>query len=320
MIGMIGMIIFTIELGIMQVLAVSPWVEATISEGVVDATCLTLLASPVIYLWVTKPFAESAKAAKQALAAELKSKTSQAEILEKTVQEMRLLFNQNEDLRSRLQRASQEVAESNELILHRIGADLHDGPAQLLSFALLKFNTISRVVERNGSAAETKELNSVRSALSDTLREIRNLSEGLAVPAIEHATMRETIALVVASHEQHTGTGVRLNITDLPDFASPASRIAIYRFLQEALSNAYRHAGGRNQVVTAAGVPCGDEVRLVLTVSDGGPGLTTAREPTKGLGLASMRSRIEALGGTLEISACGDGGGTSLTASLPHSI
>lgn len=316
MIGRIALIIFGLEFAIMIVLTQTALIEAPFEEILLDTCSLTLFSAPLIYLWVAKPFVESARTAERALASELSAKTGQAEMLERALADLRSLLTQNDELRARLQTASQQVAESNERILQRIGADLHDGPAQLLTFAMLKLNRLARAVEREGSSDERQEFASVRSAITDTLREIRNISMGLAAPEIEQATLEETIKLAVASHEQHTGTYVHLELYDLPSKALPATKICIYRFLQEALSNAYRHAGGQGQIVSASTVVSHGNERLLLTVSDGGPGLPLAAAQSKGLGLVGMRSRIEALGGTLDVRTNDAEGGTSLTAAL----
>lgn len=321
MICRIALIVFSLEFAIMLCLSGTQLIEASFIENVVDATSLTLLSAPLIYLWVAKPFIESAHEAERALASELAAKTGQAERLERALADLRLLLLQNDELRTRLQSASQQVAESNERILQRIGADLHDGPAQLLTFAMLKLNRLERAVERDGSTTESQDFISVRSAITDTLHEIRNISMGLSAPEIEKASLRETIKLAIASHEHHTGTYVQLDLEDLPSRALPATKICIYRFLQEALSNAYRHAGGQGQAVAARTFASDAGERLVVTVADAGPGFPSPLPAipslqNTGLGLLGMRSRIEALGGTLDVTSNKAEGGTTLTATL----
>jgi len=73
--------------------------------------------------------------------------------------------------------------------------------------------------------------------------------------------------------------------------------------VQEGLTNAFRHAGGNGQRVTAGGIHA-----LEVAVSDGGPGLPADCSSTGGVGLAGLRARIEGIGGTLGIcSAAGKG-------------
>jgi signal transduction histidine kinase len=215
---------------------------------------------------------------------------------------------QMEELRQRLQQSNSTVADINERILQRIGADLHDGPAQLLTYALLRLGSFSTLAGETAGEKAVRELQQMHSALSNALGEIRNTSAGLSLPGLETATLQETIALAVARHQEHTGTRVRVDTGTLPGDAPLALRTCIYRFVQEALSNAYRHAGARDQCVSAR-----LNGKLRVTVSDSGPGFVIDGKHASGLGLTGMRARIEALGGTLHIEADA-GSGARLTA------
>ena len=89
-------------------------------------------------------------------------------------------------------------------------------------------------------------------------------------------------------------------------------KVCAYRFVQEALSNSFKHSGGRDQSVTATG----NDATIVLKVSDHGPGLPngSARVHNDRLGLIGLRDRIETLGGQLAIQPSPSG--FSLTASF----
>jgi signal transduction histidine kinase len=210
---------------------------------------------------------------------------------------------QTEELRQRLQQSNAVVADINERILQRIGADLHDGPAQLLTYALLRLGSLTASVEAAAGEKGVREFQQMRSSLSNALGEIRNTSAGLSLPGLQSATLQETIALVVALHQEHTGTWVRVDADTLPNNAPLALKTCIYRFVQEALSNAYRHAGARDQCVSAR-----LNGKLCVTVSDNGPGFGIEGKQPSGLGLTGMRARIESLGGILRIESNGECG------------
>jgi signal transduction histidine kinase len=210
--------------------------------------------------------------------------------------ELEKFLNQNEELRQRLQQSNFRIAESNERILQRVGADLHDGPAQLISFALLRLNKLLPPGDRVSSENEGEEIRRMRSALNDALTEVRNISTGLSLPRLGQASLHDTIALAVALHEDQTGSKVDLHTRKLPDVVPDSCKVCAYRFVQEALTNAYRHGGGRGQTVMAEG---GD--KLVICVSDKGPGFRSDLDDTTGLGLSGMRARVEAVGGELII-------------------
>ncbi len=230
--------------------------------------------------------------------------------LHERITELQKLLSQNEDLRLRLQRANTTVAVANEHFLRRVGADLHDGPAQLLSYMLLRLHTFAALAERVGSDKERRELVLIRESLSHALREVRNISEGLALPELDPITLREVIELAITSHERLTNTCVSRLLQDLPEKASQSLKLCVYRFVQEGLTNAFRHAGGVGQTVMASGVDT-----LEVRISDCGPGFAGETINAKGLGLAGLRARIEAIGGSLEI-ASKQGQGTHLAASF----
>jgi signal transduction histidine kinase len=314
MMARIAVVLFALEAAIMQVLSGLDLSTHAVLEGLLDASLLTVSSTPVIYWWIVKPFVESTRAAQRTLAEELSAKAEQAKQLERALGQQTELLAANEELRVRLQRANQEVAQSNERVLQRIGADLHDGPAQLLAYALLRFDAVSRAV--GGAALPPKQAADVvglRSAIADTLKEVRHISAGLAPPNIENATMQEAIDVAIAAHEQHTGTRVLRTIGVMPTSGALPLRICVYRFVQEALSNAYQHAGGRGQAVSCQ---VSDLTTLHVAVRDEGPGFDPLQATGRGLGLAGMRARIEAIGGTLDIQSKPDDGGSLLIANF----
>ena len=97
----------------------------------------------------------------------------------------------------------------------------------------------------------------------------------------------------------------------IPDSADPSLTVCLYRFAQEGLNNAFRHAGGRGQAIHAH---CRDEL-LEVVVSDDGSASGDTRKPSQSdcLGLAGPRGRIESLGGELDF-RMQPGKGTRLTA------
>jgi signal transduction histidine kinase len=164
--------------------------------------------------------------------------------LKAQIDELRTLLGQNEDLRARLQRSNAMAAEAAERFLRRIGADLHDGPAQLLSYTLLRLHKLTPVVEKNGGDKDRRELVLIREAVNDTLREVRNISEGVALPELDPISLKEVIELAIQIHERLTNTPVARELGVLPEHAPKTLKICVYRFVQEGLTNAFRHAGG----------------------------------------------------------------------------
>ncbi|HSF94792.1 MAG TPA: sensor histidine kinase [Thermohalobaculum sp.] len=224
--------------------------------------------------------------------------------LRKRVEQLSEMAEQNRALRVRVQRASSRAAALNERYLRRIGADLHDGPAQLLAFASLR---LDRLADGRDEAARLKETTAVRASLDKAMQDIRGICRGLTMPEIEEMSLTDVITRAVDAHESASGTEVALSIDgDLPENLDHSEKICVYRFVQEGLSNAYRHAGGAGQKVALTV----QDDRIDLAVSDKGPGLNGAHSSVagSGLGLPGLRERVESLGGTFAAENAPEGG------------
>jgi signal transduction histidine kinase len=214
-----------------------------------------------------------------------------------------------ESQRAVLVDARRASLETSERFLHRIGADLHDGPAQLVGLALLRLDTLRPLLASEHSKSE--EFEKIRIVLQDCLREIRHLSAGLAPPHLDSLPLRKVLELAVRQHEQRTGSAVNAAIGVLPTTMSSLHKVCIYRFVQEGLNNAYRHAAGIGQTVRAVS----DGRELIVEVTDKGPGFSPSNGGGEGLGLAGLRDRVESLGGKFSLEAQ-LGSGTILRASF----
>ncbi|MDZ4311075.1 MAG: histidine kinase [Cypionkella sp.] len=210
-------------------------------------------------------------------------------------------------LRLRVQGAAARFASVNDQTLRRIGADLHDGPAQLMGFAALRLDALQGQV--SGRAAE--DLAAVQRAVKDSILEIRSIARGLSLPDIEQKSLEDILRGVAEAHAARTGTAVALHcqvISDLP----AAVKICCYRFVQEGLNNAWHHAEGQGQEVRVTLL--GDQ--LDLQVLDRGAGFLQLpvdflREDA-GLGLAGLADRVESLGGHISFANRSDGPGAAL--------
>jgi signal transduction histidine kinase len=215
-----------------------------------------------------------------------------------------------ESQRAVLVGARRASVETNERFLRRVGADLHDGPAQLISLALLRIDSLRPLLTPEHS--RSKEFEKIHGVLQDCLREIRHLSAGLAPPHLDSLPLQKVLELAVRQHEQRTGSIVDAVIEKLPPDMSALHKACLYRFVQQGLQNAYRHAAGVGQKIHAY---CDDHV-LTVEVADDGPGFSHSKNGGGDrLGLASMRDRIESLDGTLSLET-GAGSGTTLRASF----
>jgi signal transduction histidine kinase len=296
MVAKIACIIFSIEIAIMFVLSLWDLRGLGVAVDVLDPVTLTLVATPIIYLWVARPFAQAARAANTRLEQQLK--------------DSQLLLEMNERLRASLLETSEMAAETHEKILQKIGGELHDGPAQLLTYTLLQLDRLTPVAALAREQMITVDLEKFRRVLSDTLCEVRAISTGLSLPELATTSIDETITLAIRRHEELTGAKVQLTLHAMPRVISLNQKICTYRFIQEALANSTKHAHAKTHRVDARG-----GAQIQICVQDDGDGFTPEKSNGRGLGLTGMRARLQALGGRLEVQSA-PGQGARVTASF----
>lgn len=228
---------------------------------------------------------------------------NQRKALNGRIGELSTLLRQNQALRTRVQRATQRAAALNEGYLRRIGADLHDGPAQLIAYASLRLDSRTLTSPKASSVERDASLRTIKTSLGDAMAEIRSICSGLMLPHIETDNLADLIRRAIREHERRTGVTVTLlmgtTATDLPTSA----KICVYRFVQEGLNNGYRHAGGIGQKVMQSL----DDEQIVVEVSDEGPGFDPKDVGPQKLGLAGLRDRVESLGGTFQLLSSSQG-------------
>jgi signal transduction histidine kinase len=230
------------------------------------------------------------------------------------------LLAQNAQLHDRVSRAAARTTALNERFLRRFSAELHDGPAQDLSLALLKLdNVMVECAAIPGAEACADELDTIQQTVRRALQEVRSTSAGLLLPQLSGLSLADTVRHVVRSHERRTETTVSVGAHDLPDDVPLAAKIALYRVIQEALTNAARHAAGVGQRVVVSADTA--EEMLTIEVSDEGPGFDAGESlaSDEHLGLVGMRERVESLGGTLTIDSA-PGAGTTVCVYLPLTL
>jgi signal transduction histidine kinase len=191
-----------------------------------------------------------------------------------------------------------------------MGADLHDGPAQLIGLALLKLDC------QDGEMDETNLLQA-RLAITQAMREVRAIAAGLLLPDIGGQSLEDCIEATIRNHEAKTGTKVSLTCSNLPTHCADPVKVCACRFIQEGLANSFRHARGIGQRVHVEGGT--DFIRV--TVADSGPGMPKDYPLENGphLGLISLRGRLESVNGTMTVSSR-PRRGTRLVARLPLTL
>ena len=234
------------------------------------------------------------------------------------VDELNILLEKNSELSERVRRAASRTAALNERFMRRVSAELHDGPAQDLSFSLLHIDSIGSALEKdipeNKKPFYQKAIDTIRQSLDRATQEVRNIASGLRLPELETLSLADTLSRVIRDHERRTQSQVNLESKNLPKQIQLPLKVTLFRLVQEALNNAFRHGQGKEQQVKIEAT--GN--KLLIEVSDAGPGFDIRQAKEGRLGLMGMRERVESLGGTFEIRS-NPKQGTKVIAQLPLS-
>lgn len=227
--------------------------------------------------------------------------------------------------------ASRALLQVNERELQRIILDIHDGPVQNMFAALSQLNLLEKALARHGGASDQTKLalgervKRVVALLEGSLGEIRNFISTFRPPEFEKRDLVSVVEGLIIQHEELTGNAVKLEVSGpLPSVSLPV-KIALYRILQEALSNAYRHAGVDYHHVRLYAT----EAEIGMEVWDEGVGFDTAAVLSAGpavtnqssgevrhIGIRGMQERVNLLGGDFRIDSQ-PGRGTRVSVRIP---
>lgn len=222
-----------------------------------------------------------------------------------------------------LQTAPYRLLSLTEEELSRIVLDIHDGPVQYLFTALSLLTRIQDEVANDPAKAElVPTLARVAMLLESSLYEIKSFLGTFRPPEFKRRSLVSIIEGLVLQHEEWTGSTVELTVEDVPDDVALPVKIALYRILQEALSNAYRHAGVDKQWVRL----WSENNFVCLEVVDRGRGFTPpplnelpTDEQETHIGLRGMRDRVMLLNGEFHLFSR-PGEGTRIVVKVPAHV
>jgi len=198
-----------------------------------------------------------------------------------------------------------QIIQAQEEERKRLSRDIHDGPAQMLANVLLRSGLIEKTFVERGPNDALTELNQLKEMVRNALLEVRRIIYDLRPMALDDLglipTLRKYSSTVmeyekgIVIHFMNNGTEKR--------FAS-SIEVAIFRLVQECISNALKHGNSRDVWVKVEWLR--DTMNIV--VKDNGKGFDPSQTKDKSFGIIGMRERVELLKGEMKIvSAIGNG-------------
>ena len=217
------------------------------------------------------------------------------------------------DRRTReLERLSARMVQQHEEERHRVSLELHDQTAQVWAAVKMQLGVLRERAPEQLTGAIERLLN-----LVDTgIRSIRSVTTTLRPPLLDDLGLVPALRALVQTFAEQSGLDIAFEAPIEPPAVSRDAALALFRALQEALSNVARHSGATSASVRLA-VLGGD---VTLVVRDNGKGFTLPPHlptaPPPSIGLAGMRERITALHGSVNVES---GQGAAITVRIPLS-
>jgi two-component system, NarL family, sensor histidine kinase UhpB len=204
-------------------------------------------------------------------------------------------------------RSGRLVVRAQEEERRRLARDLHDEVNQSLTGILLRLEALSQTAPPD----LTDEIGDVKKLVNQAMGELVTLARQLRPTALDDHGLVSAIVSHTRRFGAQTGIAADVQLNCEPPKLGSDQEIAVYRFVQEALSNVTQHSGATQLDVEFAMNGHGLEV----TVRDDGRGFDTHDE-ADGLGLSGMAERARLVGGKLVV-ASEPGRGTALTLQVP---
>jgi len=215
------------------------------------------------------------------------------------------LYRDLQESETRLQEMAQKMMTVQEAERHLVGLDLHDGLTQLLLSTNMHLNTLASQPLKFTNL-ETKEFSMVRSLLQDAIEEVRQVVSELRPLELNDGGLVESIRQYLLDSRETRKWQAEFKAPPRNIELTSMVEIAIFRIIQEALNNAYKHGKAKKVRVSLAV----EDTVLVLSVKDWGCGFSAnelKRESEK-FGLIGMQERATLLKGTCKvISTPGEG-------------
>jgi len=223
------------------------------------------------------------------------------------------LYAALEERGAELARASASLLRAAEIERGRIARELHDETGQVLTAIKFELAELERSLQSAGIS--TDAVDRARDLAGRALESIRATARGLRPGVLDDLGLVPALRTLAEDFAGRAGVAVELTAAPLPAPPAPEVEVAVYRVLQEALTNVARHADAKRVDARLAL----DGTELLLVIQDDGRGfrLQPGEQPGAGhAGLAGMRDRVVGAGGRFRIESS-PGRGVRLEARWP---
>ena len=219
-----------------------------------------------------------------------------------------------------LRQLSRHLLRTQDEERRRIGRDLHDSLGQSLTALKIKLDQLSTSGKCNPSVAD--KVRECCLLANESIKEVRTISYLMYPPMLEELGLKSAVPWYLDGFSQRSGIRTGFEISSDFDRLPLDAELALFRILQESLTNVHRHSGSPVAVVRLYL----REGMAILEISDRGKGLPSVDVErgsqdwigSLGVGLRGMNERMQQLGGKLEVSSSENG--TTVVARIPCQV
>lgn len=289
-------------------------------ESLSTAVVLTVVGIALVnalLVWLAlRPVERLIAAAKGVSEGQWSSRIPPSPLADRKVDRLRMVLNEMLDAvaraRARERELSRRVLETEERERERVAHELYAGTAQTLADVLVRLRLLHREV---GAQHEYGSLDLISDEVREALEEIRGVARRLRPPELDELGVRA--ALEAHARRLTEGSSGRVDFHGAVerDALSDEGRLALFRIVQEGVSNAIRHSGGSRVQVRFLQASDG----VVVEIEDNGRGFQCEGPtlPAEGLGLTGMVERARHAGGAISVDSV-PGRGTRVRLVLPR--
>lgn len=235
--------------------------------------------------------------------------------------QVRIRTRELEERNAEVLRQSEQLRELSNRLLRsqdeerrRIARELHDSVGQVVTALGMNLSVIAPQIEQDSEAA--RAMQESRDLIGQLSKEMRTLSYLLHPPLLDETGLSDAIRWYIKGLSERSGLSIQLEVPEKFARLSNDLELAIFRIVQESLTNIHRHSESKTAKVVLSRK--GD--RVSLEIEDHGKGmppekLAKIRAQHSGVGISGMRERVRHLGGMLDIQS--NGNGTTILVNFP---
>jgi signal transduction histidine kinase len=208
---------------------------------------------------------------------------------------------QLENLNQELRRLSSALIVTQDEERRRIARELHDGLGQELSAAKMMLDGILR--PDTSEDWKTKAASESSALVDRAIQQVRSMSHLLHPPLLDEVGLCSALSQFLEGFSKRSGIGTSMDVEQKRNFPRfrPELETAVFRIIQEALTNVFRHSGAQNAWVSLAN----SDGQIVVKVRDDGKGLdehiVQFLPGSIGIGIGGMRQRVKEFGGEVRL-------------------